>query len=55
MLSPPALTRVSLPQANQLDIVVMLVHIVRAYLPAEVKWAAFAHFTASCQLTEWTG
>jgi hypothetical protein len=44
-LSPTALTRVSLPQAIMLDIVVMLFHIVRAYLPAEVKWAAFAHFT----------
>lgn len=27
-----------------LDIVVMLFHIVRAYLPAELKWSAIAHF-----------
>lgn len=32
-------------QAIMLDIVVMLFHIVRAYLPAEVKWSALAHFT----------
>jgi hypothetical protein len=31
-------------QAIMLDIVVMLFHIVRAYLPAEAKWSALAHF-----------
>lgn len=29
-------------QAIMLDIVVMLFHIVRAYLPAELKWSAIA-------------
>jgi uncharacterized membrane protein len=32
-------------QAIMLDIVVMLFHILRAYLPAELKWAPVAHFT----------
>ena len=31
-------------QAIMLDIVVMLFHIVRAYLPAELKWSAIAKF-----------
>lgn len=31
-------------QAIMLDIVVMLFHIIRAYLPAELKWSAISHF-----------
>lgn len=31
-------------QAIMLDIVVMLMHIVKAYLPAEIKWSVISHF-----------
>jgi uncharacterized membrane protein len=30
-------------QAIMLDIVIMLCHIVKAYLPAEIKWSVIAH------------
>ena len=30
-----------------LDIVVMLFHILRAYLPAELKWSAIGHVSSS--------
>ena len=31
-------------QAIMLDIVVMLMHILKAYLPAEIKWSVISHF-----------
>lgn len=40
-----------LPQAIMLDIVVMLFHILRAYLPAELKWSVSRCRCLSCPLS----
>ena len=38
-------------QAIMLDILVMLFHILRAYLPAELKWAVVGRW---CDMFAWT-
>lgn len=43
LLHPPPCTAPLPAQAIMLDIVVMLFHILRAYLPAELKWSAIGH------------
>lgn len=41
---PPALAVAVAVQAIMLDIVVMLFHILRAYLPAEIKWSLLGNY-----------
>ena len=41
---PPYCTATALLQAIMLDIVVMLFHILRAYLPSEVKWSILGNY-----------